>query len=175
MRRRGFTLIELALVIAIIALMASAAVLSPIHTAGKHRFETLCQELARADGVVRSAARQGGNVQRLVYDLDSHELLWQTTDNTDPAPLVRLDGVGEMELRTAESVTSSGQVQIECSPAGYSQSYAIRLQAVGHTPQWMVVSGLTGSIAWINDETQVDAIFQSLAAHAMQASGDDAH
>jgi prepilin-type N-terminal cleavage/methylation domain-containing protein len=186
MKRRGFTLVEICAVVAIMGLLAMAAVLSLAYSIRIHRLEDVCQELSHADALVRSAARQSGSPGRLVFDLDQRLVSWQTDDKALPAVLVRLAADDAVALREAELQSSSGQVVVDCSADGYSPDYALTLNRPGESPRWMIVSGLSGQVTWTTDEKRADAIFQTLArrglagaelpaAPAAPAAGTDAH
>ena len=176
MKTSGFTLIEVVAVLPIMGLLTAAAVLSLAHTAGVHGFDAVCHELQQADALARSAARQSGRSVHLVYDLDESTILWQAADDLKPAALVHLRTGDEMQVRLSDRTSASGQIAIECSPAGYSQSYAVRLERASQEARWMVVAGLSGRIFWSNDDKQVDAIFRSLSSGGPAGSpGDDPH
>jgi prepilin-type N-terminal cleavage/methylation domain-containing protein len=174
MMRRGFTLIEMIAVVAITALLAASVVLTLAHMAGQHRYESVCRELEQADATIRSAARQGRHGQELVYDLDNNAVLWQQSANSTTT-LVRLPPQISLQLRTADEQLSRGRVEIACSEAGLSQSYALCLEQ-GNVDHWMIVAGLSGQVFWTDDDRQVDTIFRSLQARGLEApAGADAH
>ena len=176
--RTGFTLIEIAAVIAVMGILAGAAVLSLAHTVSQRRFESVCQQLEEADRLVRSAARRSGQVQELIFDLDNHAVLWRTSTATLPSPvqappyaedfkltaLLRLTDTDELVIRTREQCSDSGQVAIGYCAMGYSPSYSLELRR-GKQRRWMIVSGLSGQTCGINDE-QTQTIFKSLSSDA---------
>jgi type II secretion system protein H len=179
--RCGFTLIEVTVVIAIMGMLAASAVLSLAHTSGQHRFDALCQQIQQADGLARCSARQSGNAQHLIFDLDRGEIFWESKGGDSPTRLVKIASEDSLELRTSEKEFSQGQVTIDCSPNGYSQSYVLCLSSKNRDPKWMVVAGLSGRVVWTNDETEMQAILKSLAGRSLAAgrptasSGADAH
>jgi type II secretory pathway pseudopilin PulG len=180
MKKASFTLIEIAAVLMIIGLLTGTALLCLAHIADERGFETTCQELAQADLLARSAARQSGQLEHLIYDLDEGEVLWQSLSDAKPAMLMKLNNGDTIQLRTSDRLISSGQLTIDCSPSGYSQSYALCLSRSG-LQRWMITAGLSGRIFWTNDDKQVDAVFQSLAVKGLQAGSveaapsDDSH
>ena len=163
MRRIGFTLIEIMAVISIMGLLCAAVMLSLMHTAGKHRFEALCQQLERTDELVRSAARQSGHENQLIYDLDDGRLSWQATQNGVVTPMLSFDRNALQALRTEDQQNLSGQVLIKFSTSGQSPSYALCMSEGGRR-HWMIFAGLSGQIEWTDNEEQVDTIFKSVAA-----------
>jgi prepilin-type N-terminal cleavage/methylation domain-containing protein len=174
--RRGFTLIEMTVVIAIIGMLSVAAVLSLAHTSGRHRFDAMCQQIQQADGLVRSAARQSGNAQKLIFDLDRRQVLWESSEGDSPTRLVAIAGDDSLELQTAETAFSQGQITIDCSPNGYSQSYGLSLGSKNQATRWMVIAGLSGQIIWTNDELEMHTILKSLASRGLAApQSADAH
>jgi prepilin-type N-terminal cleavage/methylation domain-containing protein len=174
MKRHGFTLIEIAAVLTIMGMLSAATILSLAHTARVHRFDAECEELAHADYWARSVARQSGRAYELNFDLDHATVGWQAPGDEDPTTLVRLADSDELIMRTADQQFSNGKTAIDCSPIGYSQSYALRLSR-GNENRWMIVAGLSGKVFWTNDEKQVDAIFNALAGKQATSASNDAH
>src|SRR6202034_4043022 len=96
----GFTLIEVAAVILVMGILAAAAVLSLAHVVTQHRIESPCQQLEEADRLMRSAARQSGQTQLLVFDLESNVILWQHPGTTSP---------GDADVSSTTDYSTSGQ------------------------------------------------------------------
>ena len=175
MKRFGFTLIEIIAVIAIMAILSGAAVLSLAHTASQHSFEAVQQELQQIDSLARSAARQGGHAQQIVFDLNNNAILWPQSDTGTPLTMMRLPEADQLQVRTADDTISRGQVPIDYSPLGYSQTYALGLTRKDRS-DWMIVAGLSGGVFWTTSNDHVDAIFQSLEMKGLDAAnGNDAH
>jgi len=167
---RGFTLIEVAAVIFIMALLAGATVLSLAHVADRQKSESLRDQLERVDNLVRSAARQGSCCQQLIYDLDDKTVLWPQTDSKNPLQMIQLKQQDTLEVIEGEQEFTSGQVAIDFSPDGYSHSYALKLVDPLQDAHWMVVAGLSGRISWTENQKRVDAIFRSLSTEGLRAT-----
>ncbi len=186
-RQRSFTLIELAAVILVMALLAGAAVLTLAHTTSQRRLEDVCDQFMRADALARSAARQANTSEQLIYDLDQQMVLWQNTPEQKPIVLAHWDAKDELEARMGKQTFSSGQVTIEYSADGFSPNYALSVSRPDQPTRYVVVAGITGRCLCTEDNKRVDAIFQSLASDKPLAerrpnedagstsSSDDAH
>jgi prepilin-type N-terminal cleavage/methylation domain-containing protein len=174
MRRVGFTLIELSVVIAVMGLLAAAAVLSLIPAARQHQFDALRKEMEFADSQVRAAARRSGTAEHLIIDLNEN-VIWEKTRDGQTA-LVRLPQDWQLKVLTPRGgADDSGQVQINYSAGGFSQTYAISLPGKNED-DWMIVPGLSGRIFWTKDEKQVQSIFETLAPPSLAAPASaDAH
>jgi len=168
--KRAFTLIETAAVIAILALLSGSVVLSLAHTVSRHRFEALCQQLQEADGLVRGAARQSGVRQQLIFDLDGGAVMWQQPGESSPLRMVQLSQSKILQVVTADQAFQTGSVTVDCSPNGFSESYALQIESSSHQLKWMIVAGLSGQLYWTTHDTQVDQILQSLQSRLPRLS-----
>jgi prepilin-type N-terminal cleavage/methylation domain-containing protein len=171
-KRFGFTLIEITAVIFIMGLLAAAAVLSLAHTAGRARIESTRRELEQADAMVRSAARQSGHDQHLVFDLIHEEVVWQTGDDAGGVTMLQLPYNDSLTVRADDQTTDYGKVQIDFSPSGYSRTYAVKLEHDDADSPWMLVAGMTGQIVWIEHDEQLGNIFKALDTGGLDASQD---
>jgi prepilin-type N-terminal cleavage/methylation domain-containing protein len=164
--RHGFTLIEIVAVVAVMGILAGISVLTLSHVARQERRRNLAQELQEADALVRSAGRQSGKVQRLVFDLNRNELLWRGDGKDEPTELVRLPEDWPVSVQTVKEKITTGQIVMDYSRAGYTQTFALDLGSAAEASglhRWMIVAGLSGSIDWTNDEKQVEILFKTLS------------
>ena len=163
-RNNAFTLIELAAVLLVMALLAGAAVLALAHTINPRTLEDIYDQVARSDALVRSAARQAGSKQWIIYDLDDHTMQWQTATDQKPMMLMHCGTDSEMEVQTSTQNFFSGQVTIEYSARGYTPSYAVGIQRPNESKRWMIFAGITGGLLRTGDEKRVEAVMQSLSS-----------
>lgn len=157
-RRSAFTLIEVTAVILIMGLLASAAVLSLAHATDEARYRAQRTRLEQIDALVRSAARQSGRPQQLIFDLENNRVQWRDSQHATPATVVELPG-GDMEIWIGKYHAKAGRAVVNFSPEGFSRSYLLAFDQGQDSRRWMLVSGLSGATSWKDDERNVrDAI-----------------
>jgi prepilin-type N-terminal cleavage/methylation domain-containing protein len=155
MKHRAFTLIELMVAIAILALLTAAAVLSFARPLREAQFRDAIEMIRSVDTDARTDARHFDRRVKLVFDLDRGMV-----ERRDPADAVisrvilpfRIDEIriaGERNFRDAA---------ISISPLGLSRTYALRIVTHEHA-QWLVFAGLSGQMTDLNDERELSNIF----------------
>jgi prepilin-type N-terminal cleavage/methylation domain-containing protein len=148
---RAFTLIELMLAVAILALLTGAAALSfvkPVHAA---RNREAIELVKRADAMAREAAQRSGHPARLQFDVS------KSTIHRDGASLTLPQGCTLREIRTSEKSITDGEFVLDISPLGLSHSYALHLQAPD-LDQWLIFAGLSGEMTTTTNESQVQQL-----------------
>lgn len=174
MNPKGFTLIELTAVILIMGLLAAGAVLSLAHTASNQCSRSLPELLRQADALVRSAARQSGCRQQIIFDLDDQKVFWQTNPAGDKVCLIRLGATDSLAVWTTDREISSGQVTIDYSTGGRTPTYALHLTSSEDSPKWMVIAGFTGKVFTTDDEKEFETILQPPKADSPRSISVDA-
>lgn len=146
-RKRGFSLVELTAVMALLAVLAASATLQYQSVLARSRMEDALGRLEQLDRQARAYA--SGHAESLVLGLDlSAGRLWCQDASGRDMPW----GVDLPEnLRLAQAVLasgpfSSGTASIPVSPQGISRSYAVCLEARNGRRQWIAIAGLTGQI-----------------------------
>jgi prepilin-type N-terminal cleavage/methylation domain-containing protein len=172
----GFTLLEMLLVLALGAVLATAAAVSLASSRRAASARDVAGQVGHFDRLAREWAKRSGRPARLTFDLDRGDLRRTTddaADRNDPrAGSSALHLVGDAHIakvvRARESATA-GQVSVPCSPRGQTPSYAVLLAGPGGQRQWLVVAGLTGQVSTVTDEREVEDIFRTLAGEAADA------
>ncbi len=159
MRRRGFTLIELTMVLLILAVIAAGATLrvqAPLTTA---RAGEAVDRIRQFDRLTRAAAYRQDRPLSLIVDLSAGKL--ERTDeagrSVDGGPL-QLGGrckIARVLVRGRQR--SAGRVTVPCSRRGLTPSYALAVDIDGRR-QWLLFAGLTGEMIQVADETQAQEI-----------------
>jgi prepilin-type N-terminal cleavage/methylation domain-containing protein len=167
----GFTLIEITAVILIMGILAAATILTLAQSARQARDEAVRKDLEQADFLVRTAARQSGQVQHLVFDLIHENVSWQSDGGeAKQVSLLQLSKSDMLTVRTEDGTSDFGKIQIDVSPSGYSSSYAVRIHHDDSGSPWMVVAGMTGQFVSIDNDNRMEEIFKSLNAGDAEAS-----
>ena len=166
----AFTLLEVLAALVILSLLAAAATLSFNKPLARARAFDALEQIRQLDASARQFSRTFGKPALIIFDLadqsisrrepGSREAVFTTTL---PSPL-RIE-----QIRTAARRVDYGEVAISCSPAGLSETYAIKMVGAPDSPissdnksidttRWIVVAGLSGEIRTVRDERDVDFI-----------------
>jgi prepilin-type N-terminal cleavage/methylation domain-containing protein len=177
MQRRGFTLIEVIAVVVLLGILAGSSVWLMTRQVRRGSRAGAIGQMSYADRMTRLASSRIGRRCILRFDLGRQEIVRydgpaarnkiQHGQGVQMPAGFRIDrilrrGPGAGGARGALDVRSSGVVDIEYSPSGRSESYALRLQA-GEEAFWIAFSGLTGQLTPLENEQEVDNLFALLA------------
>ena len=174
--RPAFTLLEMLATLALLAVLATVVMVSLAGPRRAARAQDAADELLHYDRLAREWCRRFGRPGRLVFDLDRGTVRRVMTDRrpgeqadeSQPAALHLPGGFRIARFVSSRQTRDAGEVEIPCSPRGQTPSYAALLAGPEGRRQWVVVAGLSGKAVAVNDEREVETIFQSLAG------GDDA-
>jgi general secretion pathway protein H len=144
-RKDGFTLIEVVVVVAIMALLATIGAVSLRGTIDRYYLSQARQAIEISDAKARRIARTTGrpvlmNVDRLEKQIEIHESTFRI-----PA------GVEIASVEMASRLSGGTQIGIPFSDDGWSPTYAIELKR-GELGQWIVVIGASGQVVRVNEE-----------------------
>jgi type II secretion system protein H len=172
----GFTLIEMLVVIALAALMATVVIVSLAGSYRAARTEDVAGQIAMYDRLAREHARRFGLAGRLVFDLGRGTVTRAAVEGGDAPVLQRAalhlpSAVRLSRVVTAGGAASGGEVSIACSRSGQTPSYAICLTGAKDEEYWVITAGLTGKTLRARDEREARDIFAAIAGNA---AGDDA-
>ena len=164
----GFTLVETMLAVLLMALLASAAVLSfaePLRTA---RGREAVDELIACDAGARQTAREQGRALHLTLD-PAADTASRYVGQTRLAQVVMPAGYRIGDVLVGRRMTRDSRVEVEISPSGWSRSYAIHVKGPGFN-RWVAFAGLGGQASVVQDEETV----RSIIADAALPAGHDA-
>src|SRR5258706_763705 len=174
--RSGFTLIEMLVVIALAALLATVVIVSLAGSYRAARTEDVAGQIAMYDRLAREHARRFGLAGRLVFDLGRGTVTRAAVEGgdapaSDGAALHLPAAVRLTRIMTTGGAASSGEVSISCSRGGQTPSYALCLTGAKAQEYWVITAGLTGKTLRARDEREARDIFAAIAGNA---AGDDA-
>jgi len=166
MRHKGFSLVEVALVLLILAILAGAVTLGVRGTLGRVGMRGLVDEIKMFDHLTRTFARQHDRPLRLVADLAAGRLRKTSADGRDEFGEVLKIPAGHRiaEVRLAGRRVTSGTVAVSVSARGLSPTYALRVEGPGGRRQWLLVTGLSGQVTEAENERDLGNAFQAFEA-----------
>jgi prepilin-type N-terminal cleavage/methylation domain-containing protein len=165
MRRTGFTMIEIAVVLLILAIAAAAVALNVRPTMQSLRWEEARARIVAFDRLTRWQAREHDAELRVLVDLDEAALARVTpTDEENPAgaPMALGDGCRVLALWVSGTRARGGQGSIAFSRHGLSPSYALQLQTGDGRQRWLCMAGLTGQPIDVEEESKLAEIFEKV-------------
>lgn len=168
MSRRAFTLPEMMLAVALMAVLATVAAVSLAGAKRAARMQDVVEQMTAYDRSAREWSRRFDRPTTLEIDMGAGSISQGRTDDSFRAPLRLPAGFHIRAVRDTGNQTTSGQTGIACSPLGQTHSYAILLEGPAHQQQWLLFVGLTGQTLALHDVQEVQDIFRSLGG------GDDA-
>lgn len=169
MRRRGLTLIELTVVLALLAIFAVGAGMSlksPYQTA---RFENAVERIVALDRRAREHARRFRRPAELLINDKSLRVVDPrsrsvTQELKDVARDARIDRVA---LR--DRLIDYGTTGITINGSGGSPTYALRLRGPAEQTVWLLFAGLSGQATRIENDDEIEQILQLMAAEGADA------
>jgi len=165
--KRAFTLIELLIAIVIIALISGALVYGFRKPLDQARITDAVEQFRQVDATARQQARATNRPTAVVFDLTGQTVARREGRSPDPAYRTAIPAPLRIDqVRTAAKRYDFGEIAIPCSPAGASETYAVKLVTTDSPagevdspfPRWLVVAGLTGQVTQVRDEQDVTNI-----------------
>ncbi len=166
MKHRAFSLVEVALVLLILAILAAAVTLEVRAPLARIGMRAVLDEIAAFDRLTRVFAREHDRPVRLVVALAAGRIRRTDEGGRDPLgeALKLPSGYRIAGLRLAGRRINSGSVAVSCSARGLTPTYAVRVDGPGGRRQWILVAGLSGQITELDNETEVEDILLALEA-----------
>jgi prepilin-type N-terminal cleavage/methylation domain-containing protein len=153
--RAAFTLIEIMLVMAILALLAMASALKLGHSLQAAAMRDVCQQIQSLDAHIRHQAIRSGQGLQLTFTLGGRDLVWQ---DQITHKLVLPAGYTLQRLKTGTTDQTTGSVSIICSSLGYMPTYAVQVKGPTRS-RWLASAGLSGQVREIANDQEIQAIF----------------
>lgn len=159
MRRCGFTLIELVVVItlsSIMAVVAMVALLRP-HAAAQQRHEV--DAFIEFERACRTLATVSRTIHELQFDRQANEIRCIDQRGRLDKTLAMSHGV---ELREVVAIPSTGNSEhdlaVFVNTRGVSRTYAVHFAAPGDLHWWLLVAGGSGQIVEMQSREDIEYV-----------------
>ena len=156
MRKDGFTLMELTIVLAIMAIAAAAVALKLQVPLGQARAKDLVEQVAAFDHLTRTAARDQDKPLRMVFDANAGQI--SRTDENGQAVGSGLELPERCRLEKLllpDGATGGADAVVTCSRRGLTPSYGLVLRKDNVQAQCLLVAGLSGQMTEMSSEKEL--------------------
>jgi prepilin-type N-terminal cleavage/methylation domain-containing protein len=160
MRTRAFTLIEMLVVIALLAILATAATVSLRAATRAANIGDAVEQFVAIDQGTREVAYRFNRQPTLRFDLN-HGTVRRIgdSDGATASPLVLGSGVRVSRVAFDGHTIGYGNVDVGFSIRGQSPTYAVQLTSASGESRWVALAGLTGQPLVLRNESDVLDIF----------------
>ena len=170
----GFTLIEIAVVIVLVGLLASAVAVASGGIIGGATREEAITQIGSLDAEARRLAKQRRRVLELVIDREGQTLLVRDPQAPSDPPLSSVSLPGSQSLTKLWRRSRGEQVEqtsltLRYEPDGTSPTWGLRIAGPDgqEQTQSILILGMTGQMTvWENDEQAQDILAAALGRHA---------
>lgn len=159
---RAFTLLELLVVLALIALVAAATIPRFGGLYAKSRMDTAVTQLATIDRKGRTVSQKQRLPAELRFDLTHNQVSieWDAGEMevvTSIGSSIRIDS-----LLSRRETKSRGQVAISIHEDGTTESYAICMKGPHRSQRWLFVAGISGQITKLDSRREAEAMLNAI-------------
>lgn len=164
-RARGFTLIELMMVVLILATASAVVALKLQGPMGEARMKDVTGQIASYDRLTRLQASEQDRTLMVVIDPDKGELRRMDPEGEAifGTPLSLPSDFGISRVLVAGEDTSSKKKGVCFSRLGVSRSYAVHVTGPGRLSRWILFTGLAGEVVEVESEDQAREIMDKAA------------
>jgi len=161
-RRRGFTLIELSVVLTMIALFTAVAVVSLREPYQKIRFRNAIEQIDFWQTMQRKQCRRSRHSQVLVMDFDAQQL--RAGNARRPDQLLSFQGsIVVDQFMVAGATVNQGTPAIMMGTDGQCPTFAVHLTGPFQQTRWLLFAGTTGQLTELESEEHVYGTFALLS------------
>jgi prepilin-type N-terminal cleavage/methylation domain-containing protein len=168
--RRGFTLIEMLIVVALMAILTAAVTLSLSGAVRSARIEDVMGQFIAFDHSTREIARRFARSRALRFDL-IRGTVHRLDDNREAVPLLLGGGMTVTRVIVRDEIARFGEITVPFSDRGQSPSYAVLLSGPAGE-RWVTLAGLTGQAMVLIDERDVQEILSAATSDIVAGRAD---
>ncbi|WP_339911638.1 prepilin-type N-terminal cleavage/methylation domain-containing protein [Symmachiella dynata] len=166
----GFTLVELLVVIVVIGLLASLAMTRLGGVTNRARLQAEVARISALDSALRTQAARRAEPATLRLDLETGLIERLSGSDERMSRSVELGRTVQISrVLTAMRETNGGRITVDYSRQGSSETFAIELTSTGGEVTWLMFAGLTGQVTQMEEQRDVERIFQALRAAGVDA------
>jgi prepilin-type N-terminal cleavage/methylation domain-containing protein len=161
--RSAFTLIELMAVLVLVGLASAAAVLRFGATTHRAQFEWSLERVMATDRLMRTHGTTCGQLGRLSFEIGTGRLERVFGAKRDASSAVALGARMRItRFLAAQRHVETGKVEVDYSPYGTSETFAVELEGPGDQSAWILFAGLTGQTRRFKDKRDVERILEAI-------------
>jgi prepilin-type N-terminal cleavage/methylation domain-containing protein len=168
---RGLTLLELLVVITLLGLVAATVTSRIGNSLDQAAMGQAKAQWAFTDAQLRQKARRSGREVALHLEVGTNRLecAFDPEHHTDRTIRTLARGVTLSRYLSATHEVTHGPLTIHYSEQGTTETFAVELTGQGSIRRWLLMSGLTGQVSEIADETQVRQLLELLLPQRLHA------
>ncbi len=155
-RRRGFTLIELVVVMIVLGLLASIVIFSLRGNVQRRQLTRAVETFQMFDARARRDAMRLGNA---TVTIDKNRGKLTVAARRNEATYKLPSQVTIAEVRSPRGVQRGSKVEFAVGKQGNTPTYAVRFER-GDVSQWLVIVGRSGQVVPVANQGEVDAILE---------------
>ncbi|MEQ1905316.1 MAG: type II secretion system protein [Pirellulaceae bacterium] len=153
-RRRGFTFIELSVVLTILALFTTLAVVSFREPYQKIRFRNTIEQIDFWQTLQRKQCRRARQPQILIMDFEAQKL--QVGNGASPSQCLTFQGGMVVDqLIVSGKVSNQGTTAMMIGVDGQCETFALHLSGPFQQTRWLLFAGTTGQMTELDSAEQV--------------------
>lgn len=154
-RKSGFTLMELTIVLAIMAVAAAAVALKFRVPLAQARAKNLVEQIAAFDQLTRTAAREQDKPLRMLFDANVGRISRTDEDGQAVGSGLELPQRCRLERLLLPDTASGANAVVTCSRRGLTPSYGLVLRKDNVQAQCLLVAGLSGQMTEMASEKEL--------------------
>lgn len=168
---KGLTLLELMIVIVILALITATVTVRLGGRLPAAALHAATSQWESADQQMRMRARHVRQPMAIHFDIGGNRIQCALDAEHDEmrSPRTFPRGVRITKFVVFEQTYTNGPVSVMFRDSGASETYAVEFASGRDLRRWIFVVGLTGQVTEVENEKQVQELFQELGSPGVHA------